>query len=131
MPFGLGSGSFAVAVVLDSLFASVVRGVWTPGRRPWTVGIIRLAGVPMVLVLVGDLGRVGGGVIDKRHLVAVVRLSLRRHSKPCVGWLRVLAEGKLLSGVFLDRGGDVLGRRTLLEGVVAALSAPFVLLVKT
>ena len=53
-----------------------------------------------------------------------MRLSLRRCPNPCGGWLRVHAEGKLLSGVFLDRGGDVLGRRSLLEGVVAALSVP-------
>ena len=55
----------AVVVALGSLFASIVRGIWTPGRRPWTVGITRLAGVPVVLVLVGDLGRAGGGVTDK------------------------------------------------------------------
>ena len=65
MPFGLGSGILAVAVVLGSRFGSVVRRVWMPGRRPWTVGITRLAGVPVVLVLVGDLGRAGGGVTDK------------------------------------------------------------------
>ena len=35
------------------------------GAGPWTVGITRLAGVPVVLVLVGDLGRAGGGVTDK------------------------------------------------------------------
>ena len=64
--------------VEDFLLASIhsaVRGARMPGRRPWTVGITRLAGVPVVLVLVGDRGRAGGVVTVRRLLVTVVRRS--------------------------------------------------------
>ena len=79
--------------------------------------ITRLTGVPVVLVLVGDRDRVGGMVTVRRLLV----WETLSHVK-----------GKPLSGLFPDRGGDVLGRRSLLEGAVVRLSrSSLVLRVKT
>jgi hypothetical protein len=40
------------------------------------------------------------------------------------GWWRVYAERKLSLWILLGHGGGVLGRRSLLEGVVAATPNP-------
>ena len=60
--------------VLVLLF-SAVRGARTLGRRPWTVGVLWLAGEPRTQVLVGDLGHRGGAVAGVRLAVTVTWVS--------------------------------------------------------
>ena len=80
---GLLVVDLAVEFFLLVLFSSAVHGARTSGPRPWTVGVLWLAGVPRTQVLAGDLGHVGGTVAGERIAVTVARCRLSTLRAPC------------------------------------------------
>ena len=123
-------GSRAAGYALTALLG---RG-WFLGCRgggPGKVGVVTPRRGSQTLVLVGDLGHVGGAMTDEEMIGGSGSVATSAAGHTWI-WTRGVCWGENLPGAALADGGDAYGRRYLLEDAVAAFPCFLMrLLVKT